>query len=147
MALLTLCNASVIAGDDRTAAQAAFEALPIMRPNLWAPRLFDAVALLSARTRDAADARLAARFIGHADRWYAAHQMPQRAAAEGHVLELALEAIDAAIGTEECRMGREEGAAMSDAQADEFAFALLERVRVLVGGGGGEGGGGGRSAG
>ena len=131
--LLTLCNASVIAGDDRSAAQAALEALPIMRPNLWAPRLFDAVALLSARTGNAADARLAARFIGHADRWYAANQMPQRAAAEGHVLALALAAIDAAIGTEERRMGREEGAAMSDAQADELAVALLERVRRSAG--------------
>ena len=128
-ALLTLCNASVIAGDDPTAAQAAFEALPIMRPNLLAPCLFDAVALLSARTGDAADARLAARFIGHADRWYAANQMPQRAAAEGRVLALALEAIEAAIGAEECRMRREEGAALSDAQADELACALLERVR------------------
>ena len=127
--LLTLCNASVIAGDDPTAAQAAFEALPIMRPNLLAPYLFDAVALLSARTGDAADARLAARFIGHADRWYAANQMPQRAAAEGRVLALALEAIEAAIGAEECRMRREEGAALSDAQADELACALLERVR------------------
>ena len=128
-ALLTLCNASAIAGDDPAAARAALEALPIMRPNLWAPQLFDAVALLAARTGDAADVRLAARFIGHADRWYADNQMPQRAAAEGRVLALALAAIDAAIGEEERRTRREEGAALSDAQADQLAGALLERVR------------------
>ena len=98
-----------------------------MRPDLWAPRLFDAVALLAARSGDPADAGLAARFVGHADRWYAAMQMPQRAAAEARVLGLALAAIDAAIGEAERRKEREEGAALSDEQADRLAVELLER--------------------
>ena len=127
--LLTLCDASAIAGDDRAAAHAALEALPIMRPDLWAPRLFDAVALLAARSGDPADAGLAARFVGHADRWYAAMQMPQRAAAEARVLGLALAAIDAAIGEAERRKEREEGASLSDEQADRLAVELLERKR------------------
>jgi len=133
-ALLTLCCATALAGDDVRAAQAAFDALPILRPNLWAPALFDAVALLSARTGDAADAELGARFIGHADQWYAANQTPQRAAAEARVQSLALAAIDAAVGEEARRKFREEGMALSDEQADKLAAALLERVRHPVAG-------------
>ncbi len=127
--LLTLCNAAAIAGDDPGAAQAALDALPVLRLNLFAAPLFDAVALLSARTGDAADAVMAARFIGYADQWYAVNQTPQRAAAEARVQSLALAAIDAAIGEDARRKVREEGMVLSDEQADKLAAALLERVR------------------
>ena len=94
---MNLCAATLLSGDEATAPARALaaRALPLLRLNLYAGVLFNHLSLLAAR---AGDARLAARLLGHADRWYADNQSPHRQATEALLLDLAVLAIDAALG-------------------------------------------------
>jgi predicted ATPase/DNA-binding winged helix-turn-helix (wHTH) protein len=128
MALSNLCAAYLQAGDDEHARDAAAQALPLLRPNLYAGVLFNHLALLAVR---AGDAESAARLLGHADQWYLTYQSPQRQTTEQRVMEPAVAAIVAAIGEAACKRLRAEGAALDDVQADALAWCVLGR---LIGG-------------
>jgi predicted ATPase/DNA-binding winged helix-turn-helix (wHTH) protein len=122
MALANLASAWLQAGDDARAAQALARSLPMMRPHLYAGVLFNHLALLAVRAGDGATA---ARLLGHADAWYRRNQSPRRQAAERRVMEPALQAIEAALGDDECRRLRDEGAALDEGQAEALAWQVL----------------------
>jgi hypothetical protein len=122
MAWSNLCAAQLLAGDDAGARASAAQALPLLRPNLYANVLFNHLALLAAR---AGQAERGARLLGHADRWYAANRSPRRQRVEARTLALALPALQAALGEARCEALRAEGATLDDLAADALAAALL----------------------
>jgi hypothetical protein len=118
-----LANALVHLGDLDGASAAAAESLPLMRQNEAGADLFNILALIAVRSGEPA---MAARMLGHVDAWVASSQYDlapneARAAAEATV------EIDAAIGAAERARLRNEGAAMTDAEADALAFTVIGR--------------------
>ena len=121
LALTNLCEALLFVGNDARARAAAAEALPLMWHSGWAYLLLDAIALLAQRRGDHADA---ARLLGSASAWYAAHA-DQRQPNEAAVAQLAQRSLDEALGVTSCELLRREGAALSDAQARARATELV----------------------
>ena len=106
--LMNLCAAMLLSGDEAPARALSARELPLLRLNLYAGVLFNHLSLLAARTNDV---RLAARLLGHADRWYADNQSPHRQATQAMLLDQSVLAIDAAPGPAEREGVRRVGAA------------------------------------
>jgi predicted ATPase/DNA-binding winged helix-turn-helix (wHTH) protein len=121
-----LCAAFLLAGDDEQARRAAAQALPLMRPQLYAGILFNHLALLALR---AGQPDLAARLLGHAERWYRDNQNPRPQATEARLLQILQPALDQALAPGRCTELRAQGADLSDHQADALAWQLLDPHR------------------
>lgn len=122
LALTNLCEALLLDGRPGRARAAAREALPLMWHSGWSYLLLDSVAALALERARPADA---ARVLGQADAWYAAHA-DQRQPNEARIEQRTRQALDAALGAAQRLALGAEGAALGDAAARALAAELLE---------------------
>ena len=75
--------------------------------------------------------KVAARMLGHVDAWVATSQY-DLAPNEARAADEAGREIDAAIGAAEHARLRKEGSALTDAEADAIAFALIAKPAPVL---------------
>jgi tetratricopeptide (TPR) repeat protein len=121
VALSNLNAALLMAGDLPAARRTATEALPLAWQTGIVHYFLDHVALYAARTGRGAQA---AQFIGFADKVYAANQEP-RQPNEARSVEQTEAAIASTLDTQEYARLRAAGEALSEAQAEALARAVL----------------------
>jgi tetratricopeptide (TPR) repeat protein len=124
LALSNLCAALLLSGNDEPAREAAAQALPLTWRSGWGYLVLDSVALLAARD---GRAELAAQLLGHVDAWYAAHG-DERQPNEALLARRAAEAIEAVVGARQAATLRAAGSALTEAEAEALAGAVLRRA-------------------
>jgi hypothetical protein len=122
LALSNLCAALLLCGQPERARASAAEAWPLMSRSGWSYLLVDSLALLAAGQGRPVDA---ARLLGVADAWYAAHQ-EERQPNEAALERRSASALDAALGPAVHAAERAGGRGLADADQQRIVAALVD---------------------